>query len=487
MNLGSGLFAKKLLTNQYKQRLQNEVTRLIGEVNKLISEKGSIAVDVTDDILSDLGKALIDESILAEPNWEKFGTAMDFLYRSVLQKNSGIHRRKYLELVDKLLSAASFHCLTLLVNDFLQKGDCAPVELWRWLEQVNKCVVPNAEENTKILQMHQYVFVKYITPWFGGIIREFVKDKLGEGAYAHLFQRYGQMIRYYGHIPPSEGPDLFDGKKDIFAIPRKINQHIKVLRHPFNKKQHRPVCIVVDSIKNLFEAVYLRYRYSAFYLWAITTDSDIRERRLHVKKLTVTQIRQLDWNEYPDIGSDIIKKVGKALEGYDFDPADFSQLEEIGNKLRCKQNIQEEEFDFYFGRLSSNRFGEGHGSVDEFDEIRRNFFRNGTYVFYAQDVDSCVCNADVYLFNNVSSATDTTNHSRLLEAVVRNVSLAMYPGLVRPTSVERCMQIASFLITTGQSEQTFSVYVRRITGSKSHGFPFCKSLAARWPNMFRLL
>lgn len=63
-------------------------------------------------------------------------------------------------------------------------------------------------------------------------------------------------------------------------------------------------------------------------------------------------------------------------------------------------------------------------------------------MFYTQDVNSCVCNADVYLFNNVDGVTDTENHSRLLEAVVRNVSLAMYPGLVHPTSVERCMQIA---------------------------------------------
>ena len=442
INIGSDMFAPKKLPEKYHEDLQKKLRQLICEVKKLISEKALIAESVPDGILSDLDIELMSIATKAEPDWEKFGAAMDSLYRSVLPQNSGIDRRKYMELMDKLLTVASFHCLMLLMNNFLQRGDSVAESLWKWLEDVNKCVTPNAEENDEVLQIHQYVFVKYITPWFGATIRKFVRDELGDGAYAHLFQRYGQMIRYHSHIPPREGENAFCGKKDIFAIPRKINQHIKVLRHPFNKRQHRPVCIVVDSIKNQFEAVYLRYRYSAFYLWAITTDSDIRVRRLHEKKLTVSQILQLDWNEYPDMGSEIIEKVGNAMNECGFTSADLSRWKEVRNTLKCRKSIQEEEFDFYFGRFPNKKLDEGHEAVDEFDEIRWNFFRNGTYVFYAQDVDSCICNADVYLFNNVDSTTDTTNHSRLLEAVVRNVSLAMYPGLVRPTSVERCMQIA---------------------------------------------
>ena len=138
-------------------------------------------------------------------------------------------------------------------------------ELWRWMERVNQCIIPNTEGNREVLPIHQFVFVKYITSWLGNTVRKTVKQSLGDDAYARLFQRYGQMIRFYGYIPPYDEADGFSGKKDIFAIPRKINQHIKVLRHPFDKKNHRPVRIVVDSIKNVFEAVYLRYRYSAFY------------------------------------------------------------------------------------------------------------------------------------------------------------------------------------------------------------------------------
>ena len=429
------LLVRNLLTEEYEKALHKKLTQLIDNINNLVSDEllGSAKVS--------LEEVLNTPSAKSKSDWKKIGIQMDRLYREVLQKDPTIHRRKYLECVDGILTLISFHCLVIQLNDFLGKK-IAVDELWMWLKCVNDCVAPNAKEDPNVLQIHQFVFVRYLTSWFGKTVRDTARHSLGDDAYTRLFQRYGQMIRFHGHIPPHEGENTFSGKRDIFAIPRKINQHIKVLRHPFDKKSHRPVRIVVDSIKNVFEAVYLRYRYSAFYLWAITTDSDIRERRLHEKHLTDMQIRQLEWNEYPDKGSEIIKKVAKAMERYEFDPKDASQWQKNRNVLSRDGIIREEEVDFFFDRLPNIQSDKSNSDVDEFDEIRQRFFQSGTYVFYAQDVDSCVCNADVYLFNNVSGFGDAENQFKLLEAVVRNVSLAMYPGLVRPTSVERCMQIA---------------------------------------------
>ena len=79
---------------------------------------------------------------------------------------------------------------------------------------------------------------------------------------------------------------------------------------------------------------------------------------------------------------------------------------------------------------------------EDHNKIRREFFQNNTCAFYTQDIDSCISNADVYLFNNAKGVTDTENNRKLLESVVRYVTLVMYPCLVRPTPVERCMQIA---------------------------------------------
>ena len=394
--------------------------------------------------------------------WGEIGSTMNQLYRLVPQENPDIHRRKYFSCVDKLLELFSVHCLIAKLHSILREDSPENV-LWDWLSQINNCIEPTGDAPGTIFQIEKYVFVKYLTTWFGKAIREYVVENLGDDAYARLFQRYGQMIRYYGKLKNYEdgqnqvleghsetGGNTLDSipKRDIFAIPRKINQHIKVLRHPFDSKYHRPVRIVVDSIKNIFEAVYLRYRYSAFYLWAITTDTLVREHRLSTKHFNDIQVRMMDWNEYPDKGRDVILKADDVIKGKCNGGLDAKWDEKYDALINS--NLTKAEVDFYLGKFSSEAFSEKPDAnkediqklSDDFSDIRREFFRNGTYVFYAQDIDNCVCNADVYLFNNATSKTDTENNSRLLEAVVRNVSLAMYPCLVRPTPVERCMQIA---------------------------------------------
>ncbi len=391
-------------------------------------------------------------------SWEKISHKMDHLYRKVLQRKQNIPRRKYLEHVDRLLELFSCQCLMEMLTLLLQKKDEAADALWQRYGAINQQVEPNASEDGEVLQIQKFVYVKYMTGWFGKSVRSYVIKCLGDDAYARLFQRYGQMIRYYGNILPyGEKPQLGrtgkneDKKDDIFAIPRKINQYIKVLRHPFHSKEHRPVRVVIDSIKNIFEAVYLRYRYSAFYLWAITTDPEIREQRLRDKHLTDIQVQMMDWNEYPDKGGEVIKSVGEALKDSHFDPDDPKLWEKTRKYLMEKK--QPAEVDFYLDNLSNSPFTQQGNKqpaerdiyfkdYEEHNNIRREFFQDNTCAFYTQDIDSCISNADVYLFNNAAGVTDTENNRKLLESVVRYVSLVMYPCLVRPTPVERCMQIA---------------------------------------------
>lgn len=397
--------------------------------------------------------------------WENVGKKMSYLYRQVLQKYPNIHRRKYLEYVDQLVEIFSILYLVRMLDELHKGGDNAAEDLWKRLQKINRSIEPNVESDDEVIQIEKFVFVHHITTWFGRVVRKYVTEVLGEDAYSRLFQRYGQMVRYFSCIPgydnapqkgttPEESETNPGRKKDIFAIPRKINQHIKVLRHPFLSKDHRPVRIVVDSVKNVFEAIYLRYRYSAFYLWAITTDPVIREHRLRAKHLTDIQVRKMDWNEYPDKGGEVIAEVKNILKEQKEkdknsqvkkDPN--SELEAMCRDILKKNLADEAKVDFYLDRLNnlqvdSEEQKEYLKKYEEFNTIRREFFTNNTYVFYTQDVNSCVCNADVYLFNNGMGDTDTENRRKLLEAVVRNVSLVMYPCLVRPTPIERCMQIA---------------------------------------------
>lgn len=451
VQIEDGLYFEWIKTDAYTARLRAELEKLGRKFEELVSDDKTIHGYFDREDPHSFDKILDKEEM-----WNRVRVNMNDLFRQGLDRNLMVNRRKYLECVDELLTLLSFHCLMQMLDDCLKEGGKAADTLWGRLAAINRCIEPNAKETDGILQIHKFVFTKYITTWFGSTVRSFVTNRLGDDAYARLFQRYGQMIRCYGRMPSCEkdtpAAAQGDEKRDIFAIPRKINQHIKVLRHPFHSKEHRPVRIVVDSIKNVFEAVYLRYRYSAFYLWAITTDGSIRERRLHDKHLTDIQIRKLEWNEYPDRGSAVIRELDGLL-GEEKAGADTTRWKDIYTRITEDLKDGTAKADFYLDCMVSKQNipsnpettderSRYENEISKFNCMRLNFFRDGSYVFYTQDVDGCVCNADVYLFNNARDTTDTENNVKLLQAVVRNVSLIMYPGLVRPTSVERCMQIA---------------------------------------------
>ncbi len=415
-------------------KIRNRIRTLIRDIKKM----GGINVSFLDQVDNDSFGGILEDS----DSWKRIIESINNLFREDVIRKLNVNRREYLEKVDELLSIISYGWLLEILNITFSNYNKSDF-FWRELRKINMQVVSDDLEtlhNDSVDQIYKYIFVKYITQWFGSAVREYVKKVLGRDAYARLFQRYGQMIRYHCCIPSLEGENENKGKKqDIFAIPRRINQHIKVLRHPVDSKEHRPVRIVVDSIKNIFEAVYLQYRYSAFYLWAITTDKDIRKQRLQNKHLNDVQIRKLEWNEYPDIGCSVIKRVKKML-----DDKEGESAENIQNKIKrnCKNDDIKAEIEFYINRTIDEDEKDVDIKSDDFNNIRLKFYEDGTYVFYVQDIDSCVCNADVYLFNNVKDATDTENSVKLLQTIVRNVALVMYPGLVKPTPIERCMQIA---------------------------------------------
>ncbi len=253
----------------------------------------------------------------------------------------------------------------------------------------------------------RFVFVHDIIDVFADSIHELINNS--QFTFTELFQKYGNSIRCYGKIY-LEKPDemAFENELGIFSIPNKIVQFIKILRHPFSNKNVRPVRIAIDSIKSVFEADYLRQRYSSFFLFAISTDNEIRKRRLMDgtnKRLTMQQIKFSDWNEYSSEGYKIYKK--------DSDDAD-----EMLFKQRIKQKDQ----------LFSHDF------------VREYAYDNKLHQFYLQDVAASIENSDIFISNNYFNTI--SKNMDLRWSVVRNICLIMFPGLLLPTPIERCMQIA---------------------------------------------
>ena len=78
-------------------------------------------------------------------------------------------------------------------------------------------------------------------------------------------------------------------------------------------------------------------------------------------------------------------------------------------------------------------------ALESLDEMEYPNDFEGGKIFFKQSIKECLQMADIHLYNPRSS--DDT-YELLTENLVRYVALMIHPGLVTPTNVERCMQIA---------------------------------------------
>jgi deoxycytidylate deaminase len=116
----------------------------------------------------------------------------------------------------------------------------------------------------------------------------------GKTAHAEIYKKIGNNIRSSGKI----NCDEFDANH-IFDIAKRINGIIKLLRKS-SKISEESTLFVIDSIRNSFEALFFRERYSAFYLISINTFEEDRIKRLRSQfNLNDKEIKRLDGCENP--------------------------------------------------------------------------------------------------------------------------------------------------------------------------------------------
>ena len=158
---------------------------------------------------------------------------------------------------------------------------------------------------------------------------------------------------------------MFDAGK-LFNFPKHLNFLIKLVRKSTTAKG-MPCRIVIDAIRNPYEAFFLKRRYANFYLISVNTSNSKRLSSLQeYRKLSIKEISDLDNKEYP-------------------------------------------------GKIS------------------------GANKFIAQNIQACIEIADVHVHNSKASEF---NQNDLVSQLAWYLALMMHPGLVMPTSVENCMQIA---------------------------------------------
>lgn len=191
---------------------------------------------------------------------------------------------------------------------------------------------------------------------------EKLKRAIGGAGYVRLFQQVGNNLRISG----SPVSDKFKSGS-FFSLADKINSIIKLIRSARDKRQK--TFIVIDAIRNPFEATYFQDRYSSFYLMAVSCEDEQRKRRLRLLGYTDDQVRVIDREEY------------------------------------------------------SSR------SLDQ----------QSTYI--KQDIQACLERSELYI-SNPDSENAVSDFASLANQLITFVSLMVRPGLVTPTPLERCMQMA---------------------------------------------
>lgn len=260
-----------------------------------------------------------------------------------------------------------------------------------------------------------------------------IQSILGKDNYTICFQKYGNNIRASGKA--INDSDLISVDK-LFFMPERINKFIKMLRYSDIKsleqtdifksdsafkssgsqKSKNSIFIVINNFKNIFETLYFKKRYSAFYLIAVSCDEKMRINRFgDINKFRLAELR-----ENLSSGKNVYSKI-QDRSSQKYDPENFD--DEFGRK-------------FGLNRAELLFLKEVYGA-----ELQETAYKNNCANFILQDVVTCVENADIFISRNYGEVDYRCDYS-LIRQLGRIITLILHPGLLTPTKVERCMQIA---------------------------------------------
>lgn len=119
-----------------------------------------------------------------------------------------------------------------------------------------------------------------------------IRAALGKASFVKVFQKIGINLRKSGR---ADSDNIVN--ESFNTVSKEINTIIRLIRKTRNKGEK--TFLVIDAIRNQFEATFFQDRYSAFYLMAVSCNDDERKARLRKMGYTDMDINQLDDNEYP--------------------------------------------------------------------------------------------------------------------------------------------------------------------------------------------
>lgn len=183
---------------------------------------------------------------------------------------------------------------------------------------------------------------------------------------------------------------MLDANEGIFTVVKEINWLIKCLRQK-NKKESKTgvfgtrVCI--DSLRNSLEAAFLKERFSAFYLIAVNDDNRIEHLKFKIKN--------------------------RVFEGQYIQ----SESQKYLNDMQTKAE-----------------------SLCQTETLSKQYTKGQ---FAGANISQCISDAEIHIVQpNEMVSTEVYDFMSVGEQWIKMAALILHPGLVSPSSEERCMEVA---------------------------------------------
>lgn len=283
-----------------------------GEFNAPLPEQGN-------EISNDARKYRITYNYLNN-NWEKFTVirASDIITLLVLKNeyNSFLSYMKGIRNDNSLSFSVSFqeayeknYNRAIKIFDFIEKkrykidyrnildGLSQYDDIKHFRNSANVKLIKNLEKKLRQEFLDVYKFLFQELPNFS----EDLKINLYEGQKSKSFSNYQQ----WGDNIRISGEALISTDNNVGNLPtlaKFINEIIKILRvynRLFNPNENI-TRVVIDALRNPYEILFFRERYSAFYTISINAEEEERQSRLFKKSFNDDSINHLDRKEYPE-------------------------------------------------------------------------------------------------------------------------------------------------------------------------------------------
>lgn len=220
-----------------------------------------------------------------EHNWNPFICikVSDVLARYILELNFA----QFCSFVSKVLASDRTSTIDALRN-FKNEYDSAHDKVKNYLAMREES---KEETNEKKIAAYD-IYTSYL-PKFSYNLRKAL-TAISPNAYTKVFQATGDNVRTSGKANSRK----FDSNK-LFELTKTINKVIKSIRY-ICLKNKKPCHIVIDAIRNPYEAIFFRERYADFFLISVNTENENRLENLrNSHKFSELQILELDDKEYP--------------------------------------------------------------------------------------------------------------------------------------------------------------------------------------------